>query len=69
MGGTSVIEISESAVRSNIKFLQKLIGKDVLISSVVKSNAYGHGVNCFIPVAEKAGIDHFSVFQCLKPGE
>jgi alanine racemase len=63
MSGTSVIEISESAVTGNIRFLQRQFGEKVLISSVVKSNAYGHGVQCFVPIAEKAGIKHFSVFS------
>lgn len=66
MACTSVIEISESAVTGNIRFLQRQFGEDVLISSVVKSNAYGHGLSSFVPIAEKAGIDHFSVFSACE---
>jgi alanine racemase len=63
MADTSVIEISEKAVKNNILFLRRQFGENVLISSVVKSNAYGHGMEAFVPIAEKAGIDHFSVFS------
>ncbi len=63
MGGASVIEISEKAIAGNIKFLRDHFGEKVLMSSVVKANAYGHGAATFVPLAEKAGIDHFSVFS------
>lgn len=33
------------------------------ISSVIKGNAYGHGISTYLPLAEEAGIDHFSVFS------
>ncbi|MBZ0264330.1 alanine racemase [bacterium] len=60
---TSFIELSESALRKNFRFLQKKVGKDVLISSVIKGNAYGHGIRYMVPMAEKCGIRHFSVFS------
>lgn len=60
---TSVLELSQSALQQNIDFLKELIGPGVRFSSVVKANAYGHGIERFIPMAEKAGIDHFSVFS------
>jgi len=60
---TSVLELSQSALNNNIAFLREHIGHDVRLSSVVKGNAYGHGIEKFIPMAEKAGIDHFSVFS------
>jgi len=69
MGCTSVIEISESAITGNLRFLQRQFGENVLISSVVKSNAYGHGMKSFVPLAEKAGIDHFSVFSACEAKE
>jgi alanine racemase len=37
------IEISESAYAANLKFFRKLIGNEVELSVVVKSNAYSHG--------------------------
>jgi alanine racemase len=59
----SVIEVSRSAIRTNIEFLKSVYGSDVRFSSVVKANAYGHGIHQFVPVAETYGIDHFSVFS------
>jgi len=59
---TSHIEISKSAYRNNIRYLRKVIGKDVKFSSVIKGNAYGHGIKHIIPLAEEAGVEHFSVF-------
>jgi len=60
---TSVIELSGTALKRNIHFLRELIGPEVKFSSVVKGNAYGHGIEKFIPIAEMAGINHFSVFS------
>jgi alanine racemase len=60
---TSVLELSQEALDTNISFLRKLFGKRVRISSVVKGNAYGHGIEIFVPMAEKTGLDHFSVFS------
>ena len=60
---TSYLEISKSALEHNIQFLKNYIGNDVQISSVVKGNAYGHGLEVFVPLAEHCGINHFSVFS------
>lgn len=60
---TSYIELSESAVKNNIDFISSLLGEGVTFSSVVKGNAYGHGIAHFCPLAYKAGIRHFSVFS------
>lgn len=60
---TSYIEISESAVKNNIQFIQKILGKGVVFSSVVKGNAYGHGIANYCPLAYKYGVRHFSVFS------
>ena len=57
------IQISRSAVESNLRLIKKIVGNDVRISSVVKANAYGHGIEAYVPVAKDAGIDHFSVFS------
>lgn len=58
----SCIEISQSAYRENINYLRSRFG-DVRISSVIKGNAYGHGINEMVPLAESCGINHFSVFS------
>lgn len=59
----SVIELSKSALENNFRFLREYYGEDVRISSVVKANAYGHGISHFVSIAESCGIDHFSVFS------
>lgn len=61
MTRSSCIELSKSALKKNIRFLKKQIGPDVKYSSVVKANAYGHGIETFVPMAEQCGIRHFSV--------
>ncbi|ETN95886.1 alanine racemase [Zhouia amylolytica] len=60
---TSYIEISKSALKHNIKFIKEHLHDNVLLSSVVKGNAYGHGIEQFIPIAEDCGVNHFSVFS------
>ncbi len=62
MHRTSRIEISRLAYQNNLEFLRKELG-NVKISSVIKGNAYGHGIKPFVRVAESCGIDHFSVFS------
>lgn len=63
LNNNSYIEISKSAIRGNLQLVRKIIGPDVRISSVVKANAYGHGIENFVPIALDSGIDHFSVFS------
>lgn len=60
---SSVIELSESSLQNNVSFARDLIGPDCRLSFVVKGNAYGHGIEQIVPMAEKAGVDHFSVFS------
>lgn len=59
----SYIELSRSALVDNFKFLKSRTKNGVRISSVIKGNAYGHGISAFIPLAESCGIKHFSVFS------
>jgi alanine racemase len=59
----SWIELSTSAFEKNFKFLKDYIGDDVIFSSVIKGNAYGHGIEHFVPMAERCGVRHFSVFS------
>jgi alanine racemase len=63
MESSSVITLKESAVKNNITFLRKRLGNKTRISAVVKSNAYGHGIEHIVPLFENEGIDHFSVFD------
>lgn len=60
---SSYIEISKSALQHNINFIKQQIGPNVKLSSVIKGNAYGHGIEQFAPLAQASGVDHFSVFS------
>lgn len=59
----SYIELDRKALEINIKFLRSNASDELRISSVIKGNAYGHGISNYIPMAEACGIDHFSVFS------
>jgi len=59
----SFIELSQKALANNLDFLREKAGPGVQISSVIKGNAYGHGIRTFLPMAEACGISHFSVFS------
>lgn len=63
MEHTSYIEISKSALKNNINYIRQKIGTSVILSAVVKGNAYGHGIESFVPLAQKFGVNHFSVFS------
>lgn len=63
MRQTSYLEISQSAYQSNIEFLRKDLGPQTEISLVVKGNAYGHGIENIVALAESNGIRHFSTFS------
>ena len=59
---TSFIELSRSALKNNIEFIRQQIGENVILSSVIKGNAYGHGIHEMTTELERLGIRHFSVF-------
>lgn len=58
MRHTSRIEISKSAYRRNMKFIRSQVGDDTIVSAVIKGNAYGHGIENIIKIAENVGIRH-----------
>jgi alanine racemase len=66
---SSRIYLSQSALKNNINFIRKKVGAQVRISSVVKANAYGHGIQVFVKMLEKAGIDHISVASAFEAEE
>jgi len=50
MTESSLITLKDKSVQNNVAFLKKKMGKNVIISEVVKANAYGHGIEqifCF----------------------
>jgi len=63
MNNTSYITLSKSAVVKNVNFIRSILQPGTKLSLVVKSNAYGHGIEQYVPLLEKCGVDHFSVFN------
>ncbi len=63
MLASSTIELDYSALLNNLQIIRGILGPDIIYSSVVKGNAYGHGISEFIPMAEMANVHHFSVFS------
>ncbi|MEZ4877493.1 MAG: alanine racemase [Flavobacterium sp.] len=63
MHRNSIIELNQEAYQNNLSFLKKMLGKNVIFSSVVKGNAYGHGIKEFVTMAHQSGVNHFSVFD------
>lgn len=65
---TSYIEISRSALQNNLEYMRGYIseicsGAAPRYSMVLKANAYGHGIEEILSIAESAGVSHFSVFS------
>ena len=60
---TSYIELSKKALKNNISYMRDILSNGARYSMVIKGNAYGHGIESIIPMAEEIGIDHFSVFS------
>lgn len=55
------IEVDRKAIRHNFDVFKKLIGGGTKLMSVVKSNAYGHGLIDFSKEMEKLGTDFLGV--------
>lgn len=56
------IEIDETALRQNLRNLRQLFDPSEYCM-VVKGNAYGHGYDPVIPIAEAEGVRKFAVFS------
>ncbi|MAN27820.1 MAG: alanine racemase [Mesonia sp.] len=63
---SSVIELNRNALANNFKFIKNLIGEKVTLSSVIKGNAYGHGIQQMVPELQYLGVNHFSVFSSFE---
>lgn len=63
MDNTNFIEISESAFKNNVDYINKRLNPGTIFSHVVKGNAYGHGIEEYVPMAARNGAQHFSVFD------
>ena len=66
---SSRIELSQSSLTNNVNFIRKKVGDGVRISSVVKANAYGHGIGPFVRMAEKSGVNHFATASAFEAEE
>jgi alanine racemase len=66
MKHSSWIEINKSALKKNIRYIKKRLKAGVKFASVIKGNAYGHGIEEFLPLAEENGIDYFAVFDAAE---
>lgn len=60
---TSRIELSRSALTQNLGYLRRHVGSQTVFCSVVKGNAYGHGIEDYVPLAEECGVRCFAVFS------
>lgn len=56
------IKLSKNELQNNWDFLRDYFN-GTKISAVVKGNAYGHGIEEYVAMAEDCGVDHFSVFN------
>lgn len=59
--GRSWLEISDKALRHNLNYFRKLAGNKTYVLSVVKANAYGHGISQASKILDKGGSDWFGV--------
>jgi alanine racemase len=59
----SYLELNKSALRNNLRYIRDLVGEDVRYCSVIKGNAYGHGIKQFTPLAEECGVRQFGVYS------
>ncbi len=66
---SSRIELSQSALKKNINFLQKKLGPHPRYSAVIKANAYGHGIPQMVRMLEKCGVNHFSAASAYEAEE
>ena len=60
------IEISRSAILHNFEILRNVVSSGAEIWSVVKSNAYGHGIFAFAKLANEIGVHGFCVDSVIE---
>lgn len=57
------LELDRGKYRRNLRFLKEHMKGDPVFCSVIKGNAYGHGIREFVPMAESCGVGYFAVFS------
>jgi alanine racemase len=55
------VEISQSALQKNFQILREVVGSKVALAPMVKSNAYGHGLEICSKIFREAGADYLAV--------
>lgn len=60
---SSTLTISKAAYQNNLAFIKKQMPQNVRFCSVVKGNAYGHGLVDFAQLAASCGVDYFAVYS------
>jgi alanine racemase len=55
------IELDSQAYRANLRFFRRHLNPEVVLSLVVKSNAYGHGLAEIVTLASAEGVDEYCV--------
>ncbi len=63
---SSKIILSRKALRHNLKFIQSQLQPGVQFCSVVKGNAYGHGLEPFVKIAMAEGVNYFAVHEAAE---
>ncbi len=63
---SSRIELSRAAFRNNLSYVRSRVGPHPILSVVVKANAYGHGIQPIVGIAESCDVRHFSVASSLE---
>lgn len=63
MHSSSTIELSKSALKNNLEFIRAQLNPSTILTSVVKSNAYGHGIEQIVPILEECGVNSFALFS------
>ncbi|WP_205589294.1 alanine racemase [Mesonia aquimarina] len=63
---SSIIELNREALANNLRFIRSLIKESTQLSTVIKGNAYGHGIKQMVPELERLGVNHFSVFSSFE---
>jgi alanine racemase len=55
------LEISKTAIKTNLSIIQKSVDEQVILAPVVKANAYGHGLFEMVEILRDTSIDHLCV--------
>ncbi|MCO5274823.1 MAG: alanine racemase [Flavobacteriales bacterium] len=66
MFDASTIELSTAALRNNIAFIRQALAPGTRLCTVVKGNAYGHGIGTFTGLARRLGAEYFAVYSAAE---